>query len=121
MAPHLDPASPPAIRPAASGSIEAMARLLTALGHPATADAVVARWDAWVASGSAALVAVDGGGAVCGLATLHRITVLHRPRVVGRTPAHARTRTRWTNAARRVPARLTRAGAVLAHRRRGPA
>jgi GNAT superfamily N-acetyltransferase len=61
-----------------------LARLITELGHPASADAIGARWPAWSAAGSTALVATAANGSLLGVATLHRTEVLHRARPVGR-------------------------------------
>jgi len=74
---------PASIRTAAAHDAPALARLLTALGHPTAAAEVAARWDAWAADGNAALVAVDAD-AIVGVVTMHRMVVLHRPHPVGR-------------------------------------
>jgi len=80
-----DPAIPtPPIRAATAGDAAEIARLLTMLGHPTTAEAVAARWPEWTAAGSAAFVAAGTDGTLLGVATLHRMSVLHRPRPVGR-------------------------------------
>lgn len=75
------------IRPAAPHDSAEIARLLTALGHPAAAEDIADRWAAWAAAGNTALVAEAGGGILAGVATLHRTVVLHRPRPVGRITA----------------------------------
>ena len=75
------------IRPAAEDDAPEMARLLTLLGHPTTVESIVARWREWAAAGNSALVAARTDGSLAGLATLHRMDVLHRPRTVGRITA----------------------------------
>lgn len=83
----------PVIRAATEHDAGELARLMTQLGHPTTADAIVACWEEWQAAGNLALVAAmsDGspasGGSLAGVATLHRMRVLHRPRPVGRITA----------------------------------
>lgn len=77
----------PTIRPATSDDAGIIALLLTELGHPTTLEAVAARWDDWHADGNCALVSLDSSGAVTGAATLHVMTVLHRPYPVGRITA----------------------------------
>lgn len=64
-----------------------LARLLTALGHPTDAKAISKRWPQWSEAGNTALVAARSDGSLAGLATLHQMTVLHRPRPVGRITA----------------------------------
>jgi GNAT superfamily N-acetyltransferase len=76
-----------AIRPATEHDVPELARLFTALGHPATAEAIAERWREWAAAGNTALVAPRCDGALAGAATLHRMVVLHRPRPVGRITA----------------------------------
>jgi GNAT superfamily N-acetyltransferase len=76
-----------AIRPAAEVDAPEIARLLTTLGHPTTAESIAARWREWVAAGNSALVAARADGSLAGLATLHQRAVLHRPRTVGRITA----------------------------------
>ena len=76
-----------AIRPATEHDVPELARLFTALGHPATAEAIAERWREWAAAGNTALVAPRRDGALAGAATLHRMVVLHRPRPVGRITA----------------------------------
>lgn len=75
------------VRVAEEGDAPEVARLLTALGHPTAAEDVVARWERWAAAGNSALVADLGERRLAGLATLHRMTVLHRPHPVGRITA----------------------------------
>lgn len=65
----------------------AIARLLDALGHPTSESELIGRWVGWARAGNEALVAVDRGGAVVGVAVLHRMHVLHRPHPVGRITA----------------------------------
>lgn len=64
-----------------------LARLLTLLGHPTSAEAVDRRWSEWADAGNHAFVAVGTGQDLLGVATLHRTEVLHRPRPVGRITA----------------------------------
>jgi GNAT superfamily N-acetyltransferase len=75
------------IRPATERDASEIARLLTALGHPTAAEPVADGWSEWSAAGNAALVAARADGTLAGLATLHRMAVLHRPRPVGRITA----------------------------------
>jgi GNAT superfamily N-acetyltransferase len=77
----------PTIRPATSDDAGAIAFLLTELGHPTTQEAVAARWVDWHAEGNCALVSLDSAAKVTGAATLHVMTVLHRPYPVGRITA----------------------------------
>jgi len=76
-----------AIRVATAHDAPELARLLTSLGHPTSEAAIAGRWEAWLAAGNMALVADHAGGTLAGLATLHTMTVLHRPRPVGRITA----------------------------------
>jgi hypothetical protein len=46
-----------AIRPADVDDKTELARLFTVLGHPCSASDIAARWDAWRAEGTVALVA----------------------------------------------------------------
>ena len=75
------------IRTAVESDAPEIARLLTALGHPAVAADVAERWPAWSAAGNWALVAAGPDGGLAALATLHVTHVLHRPRPVGRITA----------------------------------
>ena len=76
-----------AIRPATLADAAEIARLLTVLGHPATTEQVEVRWPSFVAEGNLAFVARRADGTLGGVVTLHRTTVLHRPRPVGRVTA----------------------------------
>ena len=76
-----------AIRPATLADAAEIARLLTVLEHPATPEQVEARWPAFVAEGNVAFVAERVDGTLGGVVTVHRTTVLHRPRPVGRVTA----------------------------------
>ena len=76
-----------AIRSAVIGDAIEVARLLTALGHPTDAKAIADRWGEWQAAGNTALVAARTDGTLAGVATLHHMIVLHRPRPVGRITA----------------------------------
>jgi GNAT superfamily N-acetyltransferase len=73
-----------AIRQAAKSDAPEIARLLTLLGHPTAESDVTERWKEWSAQGNIVLVAVSPDGMLVGMATLHRMFVLHRPRPVGR-------------------------------------
>jgi GNAT superfamily N-acetyltransferase len=64
-----------------------LARLLTGLGHPTEAGRIAALWAEWEGAGNSALAAVADGGSLLGVATLHSMLVLHRPRPVGRITA----------------------------------
>ena len=77
----------PAVRSATVHDAPELARLLTMLGHPTDVAQIVAHWDEWSARGDAAIVADAGDGTLAGVATLHRMRVLHRPRPVGRITA----------------------------------
>jgi GNAT superfamily N-acetyltransferase len=78
--PDLEASEPEiAVRPAASADAAALAPLLGALGHPASADEVAARLSRLTAyTGPAvALVAVRGEHDVVGLVTAHAFLSLH--------------------------------------------
>jgi GNAT superfamily N-acetyltransferase len=81
--------SPPAyvVRPAVVDDAPELSRLFGELEHPASSAELAARWDAWAREGNVALVADRGDGTLAGVATLHRMHVLHRPRPVGRVTA----------------------------------
>ncbi|HET6229826.1 MAG TPA: GNAT family N-acetyltransferase [Longimicrobiaceae bacterium] len=79
--------APLSIRLAARDDVSEIARLLTELGHPTDACAADELWDEWSASGNAAVVAAAPEGGLSGVATLHRMVVLHRPKPVGRITA----------------------------------
>jgi GNAT superfamily N-acetyltransferase len=64
-----------------------LARLLTLLGHDMAVGELEARWPDWAAAGNSALVAPGEQGGLLGVAVLHRMHVLHRPRPVGRITA----------------------------------
>ena len=84
----VDAATPNhAIRFARETDAPELARLMTALGHPTTATEVAERWVRSTTAGNGALVAVVRGGALGGVVTLHQMTVLHRPKPVGRITA----------------------------------
>lgn len=63
-----------------------LARLMTALGHPTTAAGIRACWASFVDEGNTAIVAALPER-LLGVVTLHRMTVLHRPKPVGRITA----------------------------------
>jgi GNAT superfamily N-acetyltransferase len=73
-----------AVRRAVPDDAAEMARLLTHLGHPTDVAMIATRWDVWGAAGNAAFVAERADGTLAGLITTHHMTVLHRPRPVGR-------------------------------------
>lgn len=75
------------IRTATEDDAPELARLLTALGHPTAAGTIVVGWKEWAAAGNSALVAPGADGTLAGVATLHQMTVLHRPKPVGRITA----------------------------------
>ncbi|HET6764953.1 MAG TPA: GNAT family N-acetyltransferase [Longimicrobiaceae bacterium] len=75
------------IRQATATDADELARLLTLLGHPTTAEHVRATWDVWAAEGNEALVAEGAAGGLSGAVTLHRMRVLHRTKPVGRVTA----------------------------------
>jgi GNAT superfamily N-acetyltransferase len=77
----------PTIRRATARDAPELARLLTSLGHPTIAVTIEARWAEWAAAGNLALVAARPDGTLAGVATLHHMLVLHRPRPVGRITA----------------------------------
>jgi GNAT superfamily N-acetyltransferase len=60
-----------------------MARLLTQLVQPVSADDILSRWDRWEEHGNAAILAVREDDSAAGLATLHINVVLHRPMPLG--------------------------------------
>lgn len=72
------------IRVAIESDAPEIARLLTMLGHPATAEDVAARWEAFHAQGNHAFVAEHPDGGLAGVLTVHEMRVLHRPKAVGR-------------------------------------
>ncbi|HJV90212.1 MAG TPA: GNAT family N-acetyltransferase [Holophagaceae bacterium] len=72
------------LRPATESDAPQLARLLTELGHPTTSEGIQERWAGWAEAGNGAIVAEDPDGSLLGVITLHRMTVLHRPRPVGR-------------------------------------
>ncbi len=73
-------------RLAADSDAHELARLMTVLGHPTTADSIGACWESWVGEGNTAIVAALPER-LLGVVTLHRMTVLHRPKPVGRITA----------------------------------
>jgi GNAT superfamily N-acetyltransferase len=73
----------PSIRLATAADAGELARLISLLEHPVTDNAIAAVWDSWTAAGNLALVA-EGEDSLLGAITLHRMTVLHRPKPVGR-------------------------------------
>jgi GNAT superfamily N-acetyltransferase len=75
------------IRAATRDDADEIARLLSQLGHLTTPQELVQRWPAWAEAGNTALVAPRADGTLAGVAVLHRMHVLHRPRPVGRVTA----------------------------------
>src|SRR6185436_5659104 len=76
-----------AIRAATAVDAPELARLVTALGHSTTPEQLAERWARWTSAGNAALVAVMPDDVLAGVATLHQMVVLHRPKPVGRITA----------------------------------
>lgn len=74
---------PPVIREATAADAAELARVLSGLGYPMSAGDVAARWKSWEREGNAALV-IEADGGLLGVITLHRMTVFHRGRPVGR-------------------------------------
>jgi GNAT superfamily N-acetyltransferase len=79
--------TPIAVRAAVEGDAPELARLLTALGFPTEPQDVRGRWALWVGAGNSAVVADCDDRRLAGVATLHRMSVLHRPAPVGRITA----------------------------------
>ena len=75
------------IRAATSDDAVEIARLLCQLGHLTTPEQLAQRWARWAEEGNTALVAPRTDGTLAGVAVLHRMHVLHRPRPVGRVTA----------------------------------
>jgi GNAT superfamily N-acetyltransferase len=75
---------PLAIRRATAADAAEVARLFTVLGHPTTAEEAAARWPRFEADGNLAFVAQRDDGTLGGVITIHHMTVLHRPKRVGR-------------------------------------
>ena len=75
------------VRAATESDAPEIARLLSQLGHPTVAPAIVSRWNEWIAAGNVALVVSGENGSLLGTATLHHMVVLHRPKPVGRITA----------------------------------
>lgn len=73
----------PRIRRATLEDAAELGRLLSPPGYPIDAGDVAAVWHAWDAEGDFALV-VQGKDSLLGAITLHSMTVLHRPKPVGR-------------------------------------
>lgn len=77
----------PVIRQASQVDAMDLADLLSLLGHVTSAEQIFEMWPAWSLEGNSALIATRRKSQVVGLATLHRMRVLHRPRPVGRITA----------------------------------
>ena len=71
------------IREAQAGDAPQLAALIALLGHEMTAEAIAERIGALGVQGIPQLVAADGDRVV-GLCGLHRMTVVYRPKPVGR-------------------------------------
>jgi hypothetical protein len=67
----------PDIRYATQEDASELARLLTVLGHPTTAEGIETSWADWLREGNSAIVAARPDR-LLGVVTLHRMTVLHR-------------------------------------------
>lgn len=74
------------VRRATPDDATEVARLLTQLGYPVSADELRARWPEWEAQGNIALVG-STADTLSGVCTLHVTRVLHRPKPVGRITA----------------------------------
>ena len=84
----MDPKSTPCtIRIATISDAAEIARQLTLLGHPTSAQDIANRWENWTAEGNSCFVAQKSDGTLAGVITLHKMHVLHRPRPVGRITA----------------------------------
>jgi predicted N-acetyltransferase YhbS len=75
------------IRLAEEADAGELVRFFTFLGFPTNADVILAQWREWKAAGNLAFVAESAAGTITGVITLHQMTVLHRPRPVGRITA----------------------------------
>lgn len=75
------------IRAATRDDSTQSACLLTSLGHDTPPEGIAAMWNEWTAAGNRALVAALPDGELVGVATLHQMLVLHRPKPVGRITA----------------------------------
>ena len=64
-----------------------IASLLSSLGHDTTNDQVRRNWQNFTSTGNLAHVAATPEGKLVGVITLHQMTVLHRPKPVGRITA----------------------------------
>ena len=76
-----------ALRPASVDDAPGIARLLALLGHSTTPEAIRDMWPIWSGEGNTALVAEQALRVLVGVATLHRMRVLHRSLPVGRITA----------------------------------
>lgn len=75
------------IRLASQTDAMEIARNLTILGHQTTGEDINARWEKWTSDGNVCFVAQKSDGTLGGIATIHQMRVLHRPRPVGRITA----------------------------------
>ncbi|NQU48488.1 MAG: GNAT family N-acetyltransferase [Planctomycetes bacterium] len=71
------------IRLATREDVDEIARLIALQGFEIDGANVTAIWDAWQAEGNFSLV-IPGKNSLLGVVTLHKMTVLHRPKPVGR-------------------------------------
>ncbi len=72
-----------AIRFAEIDDAAELARLISPLGYPISQSDVLSHWESWSLEGNFALI-LEGEGNLIGVVTLHKMTVLHRPKAVGR-------------------------------------
>lgn len=85
--PHSPDEAGVRVRHATVQDASEIARLITQLGYPATADEMRERWQAWKDQGNQALVVGIEAAELLGVCTLHCTSVLHRPKPVGRLTA----------------------------------
>jgi N-acetylglutamate synthase-like GNAT family acetyltransferase len=71
------------IRLATRDDVGEIARLIAPQGFEIDGENVAAVWEAWQVEGNSALV-IPGKNCLLGVITLHKMTVLHRPKPVGR-------------------------------------
>jgi GNAT superfamily N-acetyltransferase len=72
------------VRPARTGDAEAISELLTALGYPASTEAIPERLSRLMATGWATALVAENEGEVLGLATGHVLPVLHHTGLIAR-------------------------------------
>jgi GNAT superfamily N-acetyltransferase len=76
-----------AIRIASVNDASEIARQITILGHPATTEEIIERWEPWSAESNICFVAQKEDGTLAGVITLHKMFLLHRPWPIGRITA----------------------------------